>query len=83
MVNSNCTKKTGGIFTMEDKIREEIALLRYSIIAPLISETNFEGESLNGFFLRMSEKKYKRHDGTFVTVSASTIQRWYYFDQII
>jgi len=63
---------------MTDEIRNEIALLRYAILAPRISETSDESESLTGFFLSASAKKYPYYDGTFVSFSPSSIERWYY-----
>lgn len=63
---------------MTDDIRNEIALLRYAIIAPLITGSHDESESLNSFFLSASQKKYPTYDGTLTSFAPGTIQRWYY-----
>jgi len=63
---------------MTDEIRNEIALMRYGIIAPLISGLHDDNESIRSFFLSASQKKYKNYDGSLVSFAPSTIQRWYY-----
>jgi len=63
---------------MNDEVKNEIALLRYAILSPLISETNDEGESLNSFFIRASKRKYPTYDGKLVSFAPTTMERWYY-----
>ena len=63
---------------MNDEVRNEIALLRYAILSPLISGTHDESESLNNFFLKASAKKYSNYDGTLVSFAPATMERWYY-----
>lgn len=62
---------------MNNKEKEQIALFRYSIIVPLISGThNFS--SKNAFFLDVSTRKHRYIDGSLISISYSTIERWYY-----
>jgi transposase InsO family protein len=63
---------------MTDEIRNEIALLRYAVLAPRISGISDETQSLNSFFLSAATKKYPSHDGTLVSFSPASIERWYY-----
>jgi len=63
---------------MTDEIRNEIALLRYAIIAPLVSGLHDDNLTTNSFFLTASKKKYTNYDGKIITFAPGTIQRWYY-----
>jgi transposase InsO family protein len=63
---------------MTDEIRNEIALLRYRIIAPLISGLDGDNQTMDSFFLAASKKTYTNYDGKLINFSARTIQRWYY-----
>lgn len=63
---------------MNDETRRNIALFRYGIIAPVISETYDEGNSLKEFFSNASQKVYTNPRGIDTRVSESTIERWYY-----
>lgn len=62
---------------MNNKEKEQIALFRYSILAPIISGMdNFT--SKNAFFLDVSTKKHRFIDGNLISISYSTVERWYY-----
>lgn len=63
---------------MDDKTRQEIALFRYGIIAPVISGTYDEDKVLNDFFRDAAGKVYTNSKGEDTKVSASTLERWYY-----
>lgn len=63
---------------MTDEARQQIALFRYGIIAPLISETYDESKSLKEFFSRASQKTYTNPRGEETKVSDTSIERWYY-----
>lgn len=63
---------------MSQDVNNEIALMRYAVIAPLISGLRDSDKSLKSFFQEASLKKYKTFDGRLVTVKARTIERWYY-----
>jgi hypothetical protein len=63
---------------MEDKQRQEIALFRYSVLAPLISQTYDDSKSLASFFLSASKNTYTTPDGRDITFAPTSIQRWYY-----
>lgn len=63
---------------MDDKIRNEIALMRYTIIAPLISDTLPQDLSKTEFFQSASTKSYLDPAGKPVRFSDGTIERWYY-----
>lgn len=58
---------------MEEKTRNEIALFRYGIIAPLVTGT---AERRN-FFRHAAEKKYQYINDEYVTVSSTSIERYY------
>ena len=63
---------------MKDDKRQNIALFRYSVLAPLISQTFDETKSLASFFLSASKNTYTTPDGRDITFAPSSIQRWYY-----
>ena len=56
--------------------KNNIALFKYAIIAPLINET-IEYPSKEAFYRAAAEKKYKLPNGQEVIVTAGTIKRWY------
>lgn len=58
------------------KNKDEKALFRFSIIAPLVNGTH-ESNSINEYAELASQKKYEFH-GEWNMYSKSTIKRWYY-----
>ncbi len=64
---------------MKEEERQKIALFRYGIIAPLISETYDEQKSLKEFYLHASQKVYTNPRGEETKISESTLERWYYY----
>lgn len=63
---------------MDEKSITEIALMRYSIIAPLVSDTLPQEFSKTEFFQSASTKSYLDPNGKSVKYSCGTIERWYY-----
>ena len=61
---------------MNEKQKQDIALMRYSIISPLITETARE-KSLAAFFRQAAEKKHPHPDGSMRLYAAPTIEKWY------
>ena len=61
---------------LNDKKKQEIALFRYRIIAPII--TGNDETSLNKQIKSVAKQKYLNVDGKNVSISADTIERWYY-----
>lgn len=61
---------------MENEHFKEIALFRFSLIAPLVNET-YEGLSKMQYFREMANKVHTLPDGKSVTYSPGTIKRWY------
>ncbi len=57
--------------------KQQIALFRYSVIAPLETGASDLPVSNNEFYRQASKKNYKDSEGKTVTVSASTIQKWH------
>lgn len=66
---------------MNKNQREEIALFRYGILAPLISGTVDPGLSNQGFFRLASQNTYVHPYGHQVTVSETSLKRWYRYYQ--
>ena len=62
---------------MNDKDKQDIALLKFQIISPLISEPD-DYRSNTEFFRVASCKTYKDHSGKDVKFSEKTICGWYY-----
>ena len=62
---------------MNEDERQEIALFKYGILSPAISGTMDEVQSLRSFFKQAALKEYKHPNGKLVSVSASTLSRWY------
>lgn len=63
---------------MNSETRQQIALFRYGILAPLISGTYDEHKAVKEFFSHASQKVYTNPRGEDTNVSASTLERWYY-----
>lgn len=57
--------------------RQQIALFRYSVIAPLETGTSDPALSNKAFFRQAAEKTYIGPDGRPTTVGASTAERWH------
>lgn len=60
----------------QDK-KQSIALMRYSAIAPLISRTQDDYESLSAFFREVSAKGIKAPNGEIRHYSPATLEKWY------
>jgi len=63
---------------MDNETRKKIALFRYAILAPAISNTYDEAKSIGEFFRDAASKVYTNPSGEDTKVSASTLERWYY-----
>lgn len=63
---------------MNDETRQQIALFRYGILAPLISGTYDGIDSRKGFFRDAASKTYINPRGVDTKLSASTLERWFY-----
>lgn len=63
---------------MADEKRQQMALMRYGIIAPLVCHTIPEEKNRQAFFEEASEKTYSGPDGISRCFSPKTIERWYY-----
>jgi len=61
----------------KDKKDLQIALFRYSLIAPAITNT-FEAPSLAQYFRNIAAKKHTGPDGKQVTVTYHSLERWFY-----
>lgn len=62
---------------MDKEKKQEIALMRYSSIAPLITDTQGDYPSLNAYFRAVSAKGIKAPDGSVRHYSPGTIEKWY------
>lgn len=62
---------------MTEKEKEAIALFRYGIIAPLVTQSEVSSKERNKFFIDASRLKYKYIDGEYKTVSYFTVYRYY------
>ena len=62
---------------MDQDRKQSIALMRYSAIAPLITGTQADYESLSAFFREASAKGVKSPDGELRHYSPCTIEKWY------
>lgn len=60
---------------MEENLRNQIALFRYGILAPYI-QRQVDTKVPWTFFRSAADKKYQYIDGTFRSVSPSSIERW-------
>lgn len=62
---------------MNQEKKQDIALMRYSVIAPIITGLQEDYASLNAFYRDAAKKGVIHPDGTVKHFSASTIERWY------
>ncbi len=62
---------------MDQNKRQDIALLRYSVISPLITGTLADGQSKEAFFRDASGKDMQGPDGRIRRYSPSAIKHWY------
>ena len=62
---------------MDQEKKQAIALMRYSAIAPLITELSDDYESLTAFFNNASVKGVIHPDGTVKHYAPGTIEKWY------
>jgi len=61
----------------KDEKFQQIALFRYSLIAPAVVGT-FEAPSRAQYFRSIAAKKHKGPDGRYVDVTYGSLERWYY-----
>lgn len=61
---------------MENKEKQDMALFRFSLIAPLVNET-YESASKNHFFREVASKTHTLPDGSITKVSSGTIKKWF------
>lgn len=62
---------------MDEVLRNQIALFRYGIIAPLITKAETTPKERGQFFRDAAEKYYRHPDGRMVRVSSDSIYRYY------
>jgi hypothetical protein len=62
---------------MTDDTRQEIALFRYGLLAPLISGSHFSYPSKAAFFRDVASKTHINPRGMATTTSVTTLKRWY------
>lgn len=62
---------------MDQKKKQDVALMRYSAIAPLITGLQDEYPSLEAFFRDASVKGVTAPDGTIKHYAPGTIEKWY------
>ncbi len=62
---------------MEQDKKHDIALMRYSVIAPLITGTSDDFPSLDAFFRDASVKGVTAPDGSIRNYAPGTIEKWY------
>ena len=62
---------------MEQEKKQAVALMRYSAIAPLITGTQEDYESLSAYFRTASAKGIKAPDGSLRHYSPGTLEKWY------
>ena len=62
---------------MNDSKKQEIALMKYQLIAPLVSGLT-SCITIKDFFFEAADKGIKAPDGSTKHFSAATIERWYY-----
>ena len=62
---------------MDQEKKNAIALMRYSVIAPLITGLSDDYNSLTAFFNHASAKGVMHPDGTIKHYAPGTIERWY------
>ena len=62
---------------MEEKKKDAIALFRYGIIAPLITQGEVSEKTRRDFLVEASLKRYEYIDGSFKTFSYDTLYNYY------
>ena len=62
---------------MTQEKQHDIALMRYSVISPIINGLSEEYSSLDAFYRDAAKKGTVAPDGTVKHFSAATIERWY------
>lgn len=62
---------------MDQNRKQDIALMRYSAIAPLIAGTQEDFPSLSAYFCDASAKGVRAPDGQLRHYAAATIEKWY------
>lgn len=62
---------------MDQEKKNAIALMRYSVIAPLITGLSDDYDSLTAFFNNASAKGVMHPDGSIKHYAPGTIERWY------
>ena len=62
---------------MTQEKKHDIALMRYSVISPIITGLSQDYDSLDAFYRDASKKGTIAPDGTVKHFSAATIERWY------
>ena len=62
---------------MDQEKKNAIALMRYSVIAPLITGLADDYNSLSAFFNNASVKGVMHPDGSIKHYAPGTIERWY------
>lgn len=63
---------------MEQEKKQQIALMRYSAIAPLITGTQDDLPSLSAYFRDASARGIKSPDGSVRHYSPGTLEKWYH-----
>lgn len=61
---------------MNEEVKKDIALFRYGVIAPYI-QGQVEEEKPFSYFSKASKKKYEYINGEYITISDSSMYRWY------
>lgn len=62
---------------MDEILRNRTALFRYGIIAPLVTKGETTPAERGKFFRDAAQKKYLNPDGQYVTISYTTVSRYY------
>ena len=62
---------------MDIDSKQNIALIRYSLIAPAVTGIRPKEQSLNAYFKEASGKLIQMPNGTYRSFSASAIEKWY------
>lgn len=62
---------------MKKDFKEQNALFKYSVISPLVTGS-MEFSTKKEFFDYVTKKEFRYIDGSIITLSSSTVERWYY-----
>lgn len=62
---------------MDENTKNQIALFRYGIIAPLVTRGEFTPSERGQFFRDAAAKKYQFINGDYGTVSVDSVYRYY------